>query len=121
APTPQATTALPSPAPATAEPAAVTRPAPAGPTASRREIAQLRRIQQLMASDPAAAHRLAEASSREFPQGALREERDGLSVLALLRLGDARAQDKAERFLSRYPESPLAERIRGRLTGEPRR
>lgn len=60
----------------------------AAQTSSRREISNTRRIQALLADDPAAAHRLIVATSREFPSGVLREERDGLEVIALFRLGE---------------------------------
>jgi len=112
--------AAPAASEAAPEPPAVSSPAPLGPSASRREIAQLRRIQRLLAHDPAAAQHLAEASQREFPHGALREEREGLSVLALFKLGDrARALPKARRFLDQHPQSPLAERIRQLVADEP--
>ncbi|HKU43304.1 MAG TPA: hypothetical protein VJR89_34320 [Polyangiales bacterium] len=85
----------------------------AAPSASRREIAQLRRIQRLLPEQPAAAYRLAQASQREFPNGALREEREGPAVLALFQLPDReRAEREAERYLRRHPNSTLAERIR---------
>jgi hypothetical protein len=81
-------------------------------SASRREIAQLLRIKHLLPRAPAAAYRLAQASQREFPNGALREEREGLAVLALWLL-EARepAQRSTREFLERYPQSPLRERL----------
>ena len=78
----------------------------------RREIDQLRQIKLRMATDPGAAYRLARRSAREFPSGVLREEREGLSILALWQIGrhaDARAD--AEQFVARYPQSPLRARI----------
>jgi hypothetical protein len=79
---------------------------------SRREIAQLERIRELLADDPAAAFRLAQASQLEFPSGAFREERAGLSIIALFELGDSvSARARAVRFMARYPQSPMRERI----------
>jgi hypothetical protein len=81
-------------------------------SASRREIAQLMRVRELLELDPAAAYRLAQSSQREFPTGALREEREGLSIVALFELGQSSsARAEAARFLARHPESPLRDRI----------
>lgn len=104
------------PAPAPVESAAVPRRAP---PASNREIAQLVRIRAALERDPAAAHRLIRAAQREFPQGMLREEREGLDVIALFRMGGARrAREQAERFIERYPRSPLRPRVERILAGE---
>jgi len=117
APAPTAPAATPAPPPtAAAEPA---RNAAPQPNASRREIAQLLRIRALLERDPAAAHRAIQAANREFPSGVLREERDGLEAIALFRAekaSDARAH--AERFIERYPRSPLRERLERLLAGE---
>jgi hypothetical protein len=52
-----------------------------------------------------------------FPGGALREEREGLEVLALVRVDREEAERSAERFVRRYPDSvlvPAIERALGR-------
>jgi hypothetical protein len=87
-----------------------------GPTrtgsASRREIAQLARIKALLEQDPAAARRLIRAAQREFPAGLLVEEREGLDVIALFALAqNERARAGAERFIARYPQSPLRPKL----------
>jgi outer membrane protein assembly factor BamD (BamD/ComL family) len=67
----------------------------------------------LRQGDPnAALARLAEHASR-YPGGALREEREGIRVVALCRAGrEAEGKAAAERFLARSPRSALATRIR---------
>ena len=114
----------PAPPSAAVEPVLVVEPTqdapvaqPEPPRSSRREIDQLIRLRALLASDPAAAYRLAQRSQREFPRGALREEREALQALALEALGDhERARREAQQFLQRYPESPLRARLQ-RLVG----
>jgi hypothetical protein len=60
----------------------------------------------------AALARLAEHASR-YPAGALREEREGVRVVALCRAGrESEGKLAAERFLARSPRSALATRIR---------
>jgi hypothetical protein len=81
-------------------------------SASRREIAQLARIKELLEKDPAAAHRLIRAAQREFPAGLLVEEREGLDVIALFALEETeRARNNAQRFVARYPQSPLRPKV----------
>lgn len=83
---------------------------------SRREITQVVRIRALLERDPAAAYRLAQRASAEFPHGALREEREALQVLALAKSGEAlAAQRLAQQFLSRYPRSPMRELVESAL------
>ena len=67
----------------------------------------------LRRGDPGAAlARLAEHAAK-YPDGALREERDGVRVVALCRAGrEAEGKAAAERFLARAPRSALATRIR---------
>ncbi|MDD9941604.1 MAG: hypothetical protein OXU20_11230 [Myxococcales bacterium] len=91
-------------------------PTPSVQHAARREIAQLVRIRGLLASDPAAAHRLALRSAREFPDGLLVEERRALIVIALARSGRrAEAARRARAFLARYPDSPMREQVEAAL------
>lgn len=81
-------------------------------SASRREIARMARIKLTLERDPATAHRMIVSANREFPGGVLQEERDGLDAIALFSLGsEARARGQAQRFLERYPKSPLRSRV----------
>lgn len=60
----------------------------------------------------AALARLAEHATK-YPAGALREEREGVRVVALCRAGrEEEGRRAAERFLARSPRSALATRIR---------
>jgi hypothetical protein len=78
------------------------------PPDPRREIEQLARVRALLSRSPEAALQLAEQSSKEFPHGALQQERDALSALALSRLGrHAQARELARAFIARYPRSPM--------------
>jgi hypothetical protein len=100
------------------EPTALEEAKPAVPD-SRREIAQLMRIRTLLKRDPAAAHRAIVDAQREFPDGLLREEREGLDAIALARSGErTRARQQAERFIERYPKSPLRPRLERLLAGD---
>ena len=66
----------------------------------------------------AALARLAEHAAR-YPAGALREEREGVRVVALCRAGrEAEGKAAAERFLAHSPRSALATRIRAACSGE---
>ena len=86
-------------------------------SASRREIAQLARIKALLEQDPAAARRLIRAAQREFPAGLLVEEREGLDVIALFALEEMeRARKNAQRFVVRYPQSPLRPKLERLIT-----
>lgn len=77
----------------------------------RREIDHLARVKGLIEQDPNAAYALAQEGNRTL-SSMLREERDGLSVLALDRAGDReRARRLAHEFVRRYPHSPLRARI----------
>ncbi|HKP57760.1 MAG TPA: sigma-70 family RNA polymerase sigma factor [Polyangiales bacterium] len=85
---------------------------PAESSRARREIAQLNQIKRALPANPATALRLARDSTREFPQGLLREEREVLIVLALCQLGEVgAARAGAEEFLSRYPRSSFRARM----------
>lgn len=87
-------------------------------SASRREIAQLARIKALLPENPAAARRLIRAAQREFPAGLLVEEREGLDVIALFALAEnERARANAERFVARYPHSPLRPKLERLIAG----
>lgn len=88
----------------------------AGPSTSRREIAQLLQIRALLARDPVAAHRLALRSEREFPRGLLGEERQALAIVALARTGaQHEAEQNARSYFARYPHSPMRALIEAAL------
>jgi hypothetical protein len=86
----------------------------------RAETAELGRIKAAIEHDPATAYRMAEQGHRKFPRGMLRQEREGLAVLALWKLGRSReAEARAQAFLLRYPRSPLREPIERELALRP--
>jgi len=62
--------------------------------------------------DGAAALRLLDNYDRRFKPGILFAERSAARVFALCSLGNAvAAKSEAERFLRRFPSSPLASRV----------
>jgi hypothetical protein len=80
------------------------------------EVARLLRAHALLRSDPKAALALLRQLEHDSPRGVLREERDGLMVLALWSAGEqTRARELARRFLANYPSSALRERMRALL------
>jgi hypothetical protein len=82
----------------------------------RLEIAELARIRALLATDPEQAYRLANAGHRRFVSGILRQEREGLAILALYQMGRrAEATRRSERFLESYPRSPLRAQLEREL------
>jgi hypothetical protein len=63
--------------------------------------------------DPKAALRLLTQMGTDFPQGYFLEEREALTILALVRAGQSeRAQRQARAFLERYPNGTYADRVR---------
>lgn len=88
--------------------------------ALREELAQIGKIRALIGGDPGAALALVEDGQRRFAKGHLVEEREGLGVIALARLGrrdEARA--RAKTFAARYPKSALVARIDAELGEAP--
>jgi hypothetical protein len=74
-----------------------------------------RASQALHAGDAAKARRALEEHERRFRAGALKQERQGLSVLIDCGAeSSSQARDAATRFLAASPHSPLAEAIRRR-------
>jgi hypothetical protein len=90
------------------------------PTATPNDDALLREISLIRSASrairqnkPEKALRLLKTYDDEFPEGVMREERDGLRVLALCRLGRrAEAEQAKQQFLRQSPSSPMASRIR---------
>ncbi|HUH02885.1 MAG TPA: hypothetical protein VML75_12895 [Kofleriaceae bacterium] len=67
----------------------------------------------LAAGDGTAAMAALDRHARKFPRGQLTSERLGTRVLALCALDrGADASREAKRFLSRYPQHPMASRVR---------
>jgi hypothetical protein len=85
----------------------------------RLEMAQLARIRALLPTDPAQALQMAQEGQRRFPSGMFREERNGLAVLALARLGRrVEARTRGNAYLLRHPRGPFSAEIR-RLVARP--
>jgi hypothetical protein len=84
--------------------------------ALREELAQIAKIRSLVDRDPTTALALAEDGQRRFANGHLVEEREGLRIIALARLGRRdEARTKAAMFMNRYPKSALVDRIKSEL------
>jgi hypothetical protein len=96
-------------------PAPEARAAEAPPASRLREesaaVVAIRKT--LVAGDPAEALRLLERARAEFPNGALVQEREALTVRALAESGrkDA-ARKRGEAFLRAFPRSPHAAEVR---------
>jgi hypothetical protein len=74
-------------------------------------VLEIRRT--LRAGDAASALRLLEQARQRFPNGALSQEREALSIEALAKSGaGAAAARKARAFLRAYPKSPYASDVR---------
>jgi len=86
-------------------------PAPAAPSAAGTAILESRRVADARAllrkGDARGALATLDGVRRDFPNGVLAQERDALTIEALLALGDRqRARELATAFLARYPGSP---------------
>jgi outer membrane protein assembly factor BamD (BamD/ComL family) len=97
--------------------AAAARPWVPEPSTSdqlREESALLVRTRDaLNASDAARALELIQDSRERFAGARLAQERDALEVQALVIAGESeQAMARARMFLTRYPDSPHAEKIR---------
>lgn len=96
-------------APENTVPAAVAAPA----DGLQAELALVRAAHDaLRAGRPDVALERMEQHRRDFPAGALAEERDALRVSAICALGRADAATEARTFLASHPESPFVARIR---------
>ena len=83
------------------------------------EAEAINAARKALTSDPARALSLIEAAAREFPDGALVQEREGYAILALLALGRrAEAEERAADYLERWPMGPLSRRVRDALDPE---
>jgi hypothetical protein len=108
--------AVPSPAPVAPPPAA---PAPTitGPSRLAAEVALVDRARgQLRTGNHRAALAALAEYRRQFPRGDLDAEADVVTIEALIAAGDvARARSLGTAFLSRFPRSPLAQRVHSLL------
>lgn len=85
-----------------------------GSAALAREVAQLRRARaSLVAGTPGAAQQALDQYAQQFPAGALRAEAAALRIEAVAMRGErALVRSLASDFLTRFPSSPLAARVR---------
>jgi hypothetical protein len=102
-------------------PAPVDSSAAVAPLTVKDEIALIGRAHAaLTAGDPSGAIALLDEHAREFPKGALGEEREATRVLALCALGrTAAAHSAADRFFAAFPGGPQAGRVRASCGGAP--
>lgn len=85
---------------------------PSSAAAREPETVLIERARKQLASSPSAALATTEAHARDYPRGALSQERDVVAIEALLRLGRRTdAERRAEAFRSREPTSPYRRRI----------
>lgn len=86
------------------------------------ELTILHEAQVALAANPARALTLSAQHEREFPGGALTQEREVIAIDALLRLGRvAAARTRAQRFELKYPGSAHARHVEQLLKNVPSR
>jgi hypothetical protein len=100
--------------------AAASPPAPAPASARDRARLESQRVAEaralLHAGDPRGALALLHSVASEFPNGVLVQEREALTVDALLASGDRdSARQRASDFVQRYPDSPHAPAVQRAL------
>jgi hypothetical protein len=80
------------------------------------EAKQINDGRKLLASDPARTLAIMQAAEQQFPDGAMIQERTGYTILALISLNrGAEAEQIAQTYLQRWPNGPLARRVRDAL------
>ncbi|HMI91281.1 MAG TPA: hypothetical protein VK509_07955 [Polyangiales bacterium] len=85
------------------------------------ELQLLLRARRSLRRDPSAARALLEQHAATYPDGVFAQERELISVEALLRQrARSEAFWRAERFIARYPSSPYAVRLRSMLEQLPK-
>jgi hypothetical protein len=94
-------------------PAASSAASPPDDDTLAREMAATAAAKRALASDPARALELVAAANREFGKSVYAEDREGIAVLALARLGrDAEALARGKAYLAAHPKGSYADRIR---------
>lgn len=89
-----------------------TAPVPPSSAAMSTDLDSLTEARRVLASDPARALALTEASTRDHPASPFAEERAALAVEALLRLGRSdEAKLRLSRFEQAFPSSPYRRRL----------
>jgi hypothetical protein len=84
-----------------------------------REMAATAAAKRALASDPAQALELVAAADREFASGVYKEDREGIAVLALAKLGrTAHARERGQAYLAAHPKGSYADRIRKMIEAE---
>lgn len=88
-------------------------PEPKDDDALAREMAATAAAKRALATDPARALELVAEANREFGKSVYAEDREGIAVLALARLGRAaEARTRGEAYLVAHPKGSYADRIR---------
>ncbi|KIG16275.1 Fe-S oxidoreductase [Enhygromyxa salina] len=111
----------PEPEPATApeaheRPAAKPAIAPEPAPSLADEAKQINAGRKLLTSDPAQTLAIMKAAEQQFPNGAMIQERTGYTILALVALNRRpEAEQVATSYLQRWPNGPLARRVRDAL------
>jgi hypothetical protein len=73
-------------------------------------------VRSVVESEPARALELLRQAAERFPEGALRPEREGYEVLALIASGrEEQARERGTRYLVRHPRGTMAARVRAAL------
>jgi hypothetical protein len=86
---------------------------PAAGSTIKPEMDQLAEIRNALGSEPGRALALADEGHARFPRGVFWQEREEAAINALMKLGRSReAKARARVFVTRHPESPLAEEFR---------
>jgi hypothetical protein len=76
------------------------------------EVALLERAAHLLGSDPAGALALTQEHAREYPAGALTQEREFVAIEALRALGrTSEANARIDQFMARFPHSAHLRRL----------
>jgi hypothetical protein len=98
---------------ASSEPVPPSAPRPAPEDKLAAEMDLLARLRAVGDGDPARALAIAAEGDQRFPGGVFTQEREAISIGALVRLGrTGEARARASSFLAAYPRSSFAERIK---------
>ena len=80
------------------------------------EAKRINAARKALENDPSKALQIVEATAKQYPDGAMIQEREGYAVLALTALGRAsEAKIRGQRYLERWPNGTLARRVRDAL------